>query len=314
MNKESKIKTKKKRKYIFLILIIILIGVACFFVKSTGYQTIKKEEYSAQIKEENGKKYVLISIYEDTCGETIKYKKQKKTMNGLKLYFNVTRTCGLCAPGKETFKIPVANNIDLEQVKIYYKVKQTHCDSDVAYKPILYIYPKQEMDLTIKLGYSNLLTHTYPKYKNEWRVHVSENGNIYDYKTKRNYYALYWEALDSSKNNMEEGFVVKGKDTVSFLEEKLEYLGLNEKERNEFIIYWIDKLENNKYNYIRFRTTKEVNEYMPLSFSEEPDSLIRIIMDFKPLNKKIKVKEQKLVSNERKGFTVVEWGGRKLNN
>ena len=65
---------------------------------------------------------------------------------------------------------------------------------------------------------------------------------------------------------------------------------------------------------INLKTTKEVNEYMPLSFSEEPDSLIRIIMDFKPLNKKIKVKEKQLVSNERKGFSVVEWGGRKLNN
>ena len=112
---------------------------------------------------------------------------------------------------------------------------------------------------------------------------------------------------------MNEGFVIEGKDTINFLEEKLKYLGLNDREINEFIIYWIDKLENNKYNYIRFRCTEEVNNYMPLEFSEKPDTLIRIIMDYKPLNEKINVKEQELESTIRNGFTVVEWGGRKLN-
>ena len=52
---------------------------------------------------------------------------------------------------------------------------------------------------------------------------------------------------------------------------------------------------------------------MPLEFSEKPDTLIRIIMDYKPLNEKINVKEQELESTIRNGFTVVEWGGRKLN-
>ena len=52
---------------------------------------------------------------------------------------------------------------------------------------------------------------------------------------------------------------------------------------------------------------------MPLEFSEKPDTLIRIIMDYKPLNEKINVKEQELEKATRNGFTVVEWGGRKLN-
>ena len=47
---------------------------------------------------------------------------------------------------------------------------------------------------------------------------------------------------------------------------------------------------------------------MPLYFSEQPDSVIRVLVDFKPLDKKIKVKEQKLIKQERSGFSVVEWG------
>ena len=177
-------------------------------------------------------------------------------------------------------------------------------------KPIIYIYPEQDMDITVKLGNDDLLTHTYPKYDNEWNVHVDTTGNIYDYKTNRNYYALYWEGKDNTKLDMSEGFVVKGEDTTRFLEEKLELLGLNEKEIDEFIMYWLPKLEDNKYNFIRFRTNDEINNYMPIEFSKEPDTLIRVMVDFKPLDKKIKVKEQKLEKTEREGFTIVEWGAR----
>lgn len=179
-------------------------------------------------------------------------------------------------------------------------------------KPMIYIYPTSDLDLKIKLVNDDKLTHTYPKYNNEWNVRVTKDGNIYDYKTKRNYYALYWEGIDNTSIDMNEGFVVKGEQTVTFLENKLSYLGLNDKEINEFIVYWLNKMEDNNYNFIRFRTMEEINEYMPLEFSQKPDILIRVIMDFKPLTEKIDVKEQKLEKVERKGFTIVEWGGREI--
>ncbi len=112
---------------------------------------------------------------------------------------------------------------------------------------------------------------------------------------------------------MNEGFVVKGQDTISFLEEKLEILGLNEREANEFIIYWLPQMENNKYNYIRFESIEKINEYMPLEIEPKPDSLIRVLMLFKPLEKEIQVNEQELITPQRTGYTVVEWGGSKIN-
>ena len=48
---------------------------------------------------------------------------------------------------------------------------------------------------------------------------------------------------------------------------------------------------------------------MPLKVSPKPDTVIRVFMDFKPLDKKIEIKEQKLTKQTRKGFTIVEWGG-----
>lgn len=179
-------------------------------------------------------------------------------------------------------------------------------------KPMLYVYPKEDMDLTIKLKNDNLITYSYPKYNNEWNIRATVDGNIYDYETGRNYYALFWEGIDNNIYDMNEGFIVAGKDTVKFLEEKLSILGLNDKEINEFIVYWLPKMEDNKYNYIRFRTEGEINAYMPIEFSSNPDTLIRVYMDFKVLDKKVNIKEQKLTSVSREGFTVVEWGGREL--
>lgn len=72
---------------------------------------------------------------------------------------------------------------------------------------------------------------------------------------------------------------MKGTDVAEFLEDKLALLGLNEREAEEFIVYWLPKLQENKYNYIRFATMEEINENMPLKFSTEPDSLIRVLMN-----------------------------------
>lgn len=288
-------------------------------VSKIKYGTFESNEiqYKVQYKtKEDGMKYILFTIPGvDDCSENIEFvKKEIDNDNNLNLYFDFRYSCGVCAPFDKTFEIPVSDNDNINEIKAYHRVVSTEeCDSDIVYKPIMYIYPNKEMDLTIKFKNDKLLTHTYPKYSDSWNIHVDSNGNIYDYKTNRNYYALYWEAIDNSNINMNDGFVVEGKDTVKFLEEKLEYLGLNEREINEFIVYWIDKLENNKYNYIRFRNIEEVNEYMPLEFSVNPDTLIRIIMDYKPLNEKINVNEQKLDKNVRSGFTVVEWGGHKIN-
>ena len=51
---------------------------------------------------------------------------------------------------------------------------------------------------------------------------------------------------------------------------------------------------------------------MPLYINPKPDTVIRILMEFKALDEPIDVVEQKLETPTRTGFTVVEWGGTKL--
>ena len=187
-----------------------------------------------------------------------------------------------------------------------------HSSIGASYKPIIYIYPEENMDVNVKVSNPELFTVTYPKYDDEWKVKALTDGTLID-KNGKKYYALYWEGYNKTVNKIkEDGFVVKGEDTAVFLEEKLEILGLNYKERNEFIMYWLPKLEDNKYNYIRFQTIDEINSDMELKINPEPDTLIRVRMEYKPLKNKIKVKEQELEKVGRNGYVVVEWGGTEI--
>ena len=184
---------------------------------------------------------------------------------------------------------------------------------DFVYKPIIYLYPQAETEVTVEVGHPKNLTCTYPKYENEWKVIAKPNGDLKDIKTGRNLYALYWEGKNSNNNKVQDGFVVKSEDTIAFLEEKLALLGLSEREANEFIIYWLPELEKSNYNYIRFQTLEEINEYMPLEITPTPDTLIRVVMEYKGLRNPINVNEQALPQTpERNGFVVVEWGGTRI--
>lgn len=180
-------------------------------------------------------------------------------------------------------------------------------------KPIIYLYPEEETNIEVKLGKKENITCSYPKYENGWKVVANPNGDLKYIENGKNLYALYYEAKTEKENKVEkEGFVVKGEDSANFLEEKLEILGLNERESEEFIVYWLPKLEANKYNYIRFLNKEEIDENMPLEIEPKPDTQIRVLMTFKGLNKEIKVEEQQLTRVERKGYTVVEWGGSEI--
>ena len=198
-------------------------------------------------------------------------------------------------------------------IEVIRRINFTNCSNDpeepIDKKPVIYLYSTEKEDITIKLGKPNNITLSYPIYNNGWEVVIYPDGTLIDKKTGRKLYSLYWEGKHTEPINLNEGFIVKNTDTINFLEEKLTILGLNEKESEEFIIYWLPILNKNKYNYIRFASIDEINKNMPLEISKEPDSMIRILMQYKPLNKKIEVKEQTLTTPNRYGFTVVEWGG-----
>lgn len=178
-------------------------------------------------------------------------------------------------------------------------------------KPNIYLYPLKEQKVKVSLEFDGKIIASYPKYNNGWSVIAKEDGELNNLQDNRVYSYLFWEGSHNKNWDTEEGFLVKGTDTADFLQEKLEYMGLIPKEYNEFIVYWLPIMEKNKYNYISF-VNEEYSKEIKLNVEPKPDKVIRVFMAFKGLNNEIKFNEQKLTKNERKGFTVVEWGGSEI--
>lgn len=175
-------------------------------------------------------------------------------------------------------------------------------------KPVIYFYPTEKTDVSVNLKLDGKITCTYPEINKGWNVTAYPDGKVINKADVKEYSYLYWEGESNTKYDMSKGFVVKGEDTVKFLQEKLSYMGLSPREYNEFIVYWLPQMQNNKYNLITFQG-KAYTDSAKLEISPKPDSMLRVFMAYKPLNKLIDIEEQKLETFERKGFTVVEWGG-----
>jgi hypothetical protein len=184
--------------------------------------------------------------------------------------------------------------------------------ASIKKKPVIYLYPTSEQEINVKLDYKGTFTCTYPEYKDGWKVVAKPDGTLLNIKDSKEYSYLYWEGVSDEKWDMSKGFVVKGSETKEFLQEKLKYLGLTPREYNEFIVYWLPIMQNNKYNLITF-AGEEYEKLAELKITPKPESVLRVMMIFKPLDNPINIEEQELKPFDRKGFTVVEWGGTELS-
>lgn len=179
-------------------------------------------------------------------------------------------------------------------------------------KPVIYLYPEQETQVSVKVNYKGDLFCTYPLYKDGWKVTASPDGSLINQEDGKEYSYLFWEGKDNHKWDLNSGFVVKGEQTAEFLQEKLAYLGLTPKEYNEFIVYWLPKMIDHNYNLIHF-AKEDYEALAQLEISPKPDTVLRVFMVFQPLDNSIDIEEQQLESTIREGFTVVEWGGTEVS-
>ena len=172
-------------------------------------------------------------------------------------------------------------------------------------KPIIYLYPKEPTNVKIHFNLKKTtFTTVYPKFtsENEWNVHASPNGDIKIGDKKYPY--LFWEADSYINQDLSKGFIVKDEDAESFLEEKLKLIGLNEKESCDFITFWLPQIIKNKLSLLSFQTEEFFRNFEE-KIEPKPDSVLRVFLSIKKIDKKCDVEEQQLTKVEEKDLLLL---------
>ena len=180
-------------------------------------------------------------------------------------------------------------------------------------KPVIYLYPEQGCEATVSLALNGTLGCSWPLYRDGWRVWAEPDGSLTDLTDGRRYNSLFWEGTADAVWHIDSGFVVKREDTERFLLQTLLQLGLTDAEANEFIVYWAPLLRENACNLISFDTA-QYEAAARLTVTPQPDTVLRVFMTWRACEPDAEVAPQTLPeAPARTGFTVVEWGGSRLD-
>ncbi len=209
------------------------------------------------------------------------------------------------AKGGITFSVDMIYYISGNLVDVYNKYfKNSSPNNTVVKKPAVYLYPEKNMNVSVKVIVNGHLTVTEPDYGTGWNVNASPDGIIdgkYDY--------LFYEAALNRIDLPDEGWVVEYNKIEKWFDETLPAMGLNKKETEQFKEYWLKDLKKANYYEIKLLGNEFLENNMRLDITPAPETLVRLNFHFKPVYVKTELKAPEIKKIERKGFTVIEWGG-----
>lgn len=167
------------------------------------------------------------------------------------------------------------------------------------------------MDVSVRVDLADGYTGTIPESNGEWTVTAELDGTLTDKTSGKKYDYIFWEPSDNTEYDWSEGYVIKGSGTETFLRDILPKMGLKKTEYEEFIEYWLPRMQKNRYKLITFQTDR-YTESARLTVDPKPDSVLRVFMTFRAVDGPVEVARPKIEPFIRKGFTVVEWGGAEI--
>ncbi len=191
-------------------------------------------------------------------------------------------------------------------------------------KPAVYIYDKNFRKNSLNLSFekSSYFTKIIPEFssKNTWDFvwknwKVKVENKIYDYL----YYAI---KVGNYRHNLD-WWIVYWANIEKFFNDKLEKINFNEKEKKDFLKYWLSKYDKNKYYFVSFKYKEDLEKLVKLNFEIKPKKEFRVLLDSYELDYLPKSKKQFLYSKvwdkfdkflikkfnrETSDFEVFEWG------
>lgn len=181
------------------------------------------------------------------------------------------------------------------------------CDTcNMVYKPNIYIYPNEQIQLTVKLDFpmGGKIVTSIPEYGTGWNISVDTNGlidNTYSY--------LFYESTQPDIWQRNSGWIIKKIDLETFFRDNMTNYGFYGQEIDDFIDYWIPRLDNYPYFSICPQTADLIDDVIELSFSKQPDNVLRlfyVIRAYDVLPEKLV--EPTINSYKREGYFITEWG------
>lgn len=183
-------------------------------------------------------------------------------------------------------------------------------------KPVIYLYPEQSVDVNVQVMPTKGFTKVDPVYpEGGWDVHAYPSGKLFNYGDKLTYPYLFWEGLsDVFYAQPRKGFVVSRQFLGSLFDNTLKAQNLNEIEIADFKEFWVPKMleDDAPFFFVTYTSEEFIDAAAPLFVTPKPDTIIRVMMDYEPLESQLErgeVEPMVFSPRERKGFTVVEWGG-----
>jgi|GEM_PF-541329 len=193
---------------------------------------------------------------------------------------------------------------------------QQDSDYPVSYKPVIYTYSPTDQEISIQLKPNGGFSFTYPSYGDAgWKGIAHSDGSMTVNGTRYPY--LFWEGLNKKAEQMADyssGFVVKKAEVTTFLENKLTQMGLNDKEKTDFITFWGPRMIQAEQGFVQFLFNEDYNLVAEMNISPAPTEIFRVYMMWTPLENTTEYhpQPQKIETVKRTGFYVIEWGGSAL--
>lgn len=189
---------------------------------------------------------------------------------------------------------------------------KSDCVEYCAAKPVIYLYPKVPTYVDVEIITPGKFVESIPQIEvNRWTGVLAFPSGVLMYKNSYYRELFYDTSLDFVKAP-NHGVFIESSKLKNELEFYIKKLGLIGDESDEFLTYWVPKLQALNKKYILFSVVDldEKKRVDNVLFEPKPDTFIEFMAYFNGVDEKYPVKPLLLpLPPERLGFTAVEWGG-----
>jgi hypothetical protein len=196
-------------------------------------------------------------------------------------------------------------------------------------KPVIYCYSDKDLNFELSVKAKGSLSFVYPPMlpNEKWSLQIKEN-QLYDFTTDLAYPYLFWESQQyeahyqtASVNDYKGdvisyqdvywGDIVARTDLLTYLDTSLTEIGFSDREKIDFITFWVPQMKQYDYCLVQFLFDKECEQFATYDITPKPDKVNRVYMLYSGFEQAPYIRNipKPLKKMERKGFYLVDWGG-----